>query len=415
VNAPETSAGPDPGIVQLVLHGDARQRGRIHGEALRPRVNEHLQRWRQALLDDLLVDPETYIDEFLADTDFLSSARRWTPELLDEVRGISEGAGTDWRHTFVRQLSDEEPWYRRARKLGAWPGRSRLLPRDPDAGQFGGAVPPKGCSSVGRSASAHAPMLIAQNMDCPTWFDGHQVALKVIDPRTRIEAWVFTVAGKISLAGMNSRGLAMTCNTLYQLDYNPRGLAEDFVVRGYLAQPDVQSGLDFLQRIPHASGQNYTVPGPNGQVLNLECSRGGVVRWRPWPDADRVFHTNHPLASSDDAIYREQFAAVSELQRRRMTTETSSTRLAELRRWFGEPTEPVTPERVKEALSSRIGPLCREGEHEGRRDGYTIGCLLMHLGASPWMEIAPGPPRCTPFQALRFDAQPQHDELGDSR
>jgi isopenicillin-N N-acyltransferase-like protein len=389
--------------MQIVeVRGNGRERGRAHGEALRPMVHEHLARWREALLDDLLVDPDSYVDEFLADTDFLTSARQHTPDLLEEVRGICEGAATDWRYTFVRQLSDEEPWYRRARKLGAWPGRSQVLQRDPDAGQFGGAVPPKGCSSVGRNASAQQPMLIAQNMDCPLWFNDHQVALKVSDPGTGVDAWVFTVAGKISLAGMNSRGLAMTCNTLYQLDYNPRGLAEDFVVRGYLAQPDVKAGVNFMERIPHASGQNYTVSGPGGQVLNLECSRAGVVRWRPWKDADRVFHTNHALANTDDAIYREQFAAVAELQRKRLNSETTLTRFAELQRWFGDALEPITPERVKAAMASKIGPLCREGEHEGRRDGYTIGCLLMHLGETPFMEIAPGPPNKVPFQTLRF-------------
>ena len=386
----------------LEVRGTGRERGHAHGEALRPMVHEHLERWKQALLDDILVDPDTYVDEFQADTDFISSAERWTPDLLEEVRGISEGAGTDWRHTFVRQLSDEEPWYRRSRKLGAWPGRSKLLQRDPEAGQYGGAVPPKGCSSVGRNATAQQPMLIAQNMDCPMWFDGHQVALKVVNPATGVDAWVLTVAGKISLAGMNNRGLAMTCNTLYQLDFNPRGLAEDFVVRGYLAQPDVASGLEFLQGIEHASGQNYTVPGPDGQVLNLECSRAGVVRWRPWQDADRVFHTNHPIASTDDAIYREQFAAVSALQRKRMTSETTSSRLDELRRWFDDPSVAITPELVKTALSSKIGPVCREGEFEGRRDVYTIACLLMHLGAEPYIEIAPGPPSSVPFQTFRF-------------
>ena len=183
----------------------------------------------------------------------------------------------------------------------------------------------------------------------------------------------------------------MTCNSLYQLDFNPRGLAEDFVVRGYLAQPDVASGLDFLQRIEHASGQNYTVPGLNGEVLNLECSRAGVVRWRPWQDADRVFHTNHPIASTDDAIYRK-----------RMPSETTGTRLDELRRWFADPGVSITPELVKTALSSKIGPVCREGEFEGRRDVYTIGCLLMHLGAEPFIEIAPGPPSSVPFQTFRF-------------
>lgn len=385
----------------LELRGKGRQRGQAHGEALRAMVHEHLERWKQALVDDLVVEPDRYVDEFLADTDFLSAASRLTPDLLDEVRGIHEGAATDWRYTLVRQLSDEEPWYRRARRLGTWPGRPALPERDPDAGLYGGAVRDKGCSSIG--GRVEAGIVIAQNMDTPTWYDGHQVLLKVIDPDTGIEALVFTVAGKISLAGMNNCGLAMTCNTLSQLDYDPRGLAEDFVVRGYLAQPNVQAGLEFLRTIPHASGQNYTVPGSDGSVLNLECSRAGVVSWRPWAGADRVFHTNHPLASDDQAIYRAEMDRLTPGRRARLTTTTSQGRLAELQRWVGDPEKPLTLDRIRAALSSSSGPVCREGEFEGFRDGYTLGCLIMRPGDPGDMLVSPGPPSRVPFQRFAFD------------
>ena len=240
-------------------------------------------------------------------------------------------------------------------------------------------------------------------MDTPTWYDGHQVLLKIIDPRTGVTALVFTVAGKISLACMNSRVLAMTCNTLSQLDYDPKGLAEDFVVRGYLAQPDVQSGLDFLHAIPHASGQNYTVPGPDGTALNLECSRAGVVAWRPWEDADRVFHTNDPLASQDQGIYEREMAGVDPERRRRLTTTTSQGRLEELRRWVGDASAALTLERVRSALQSSIGPVCREGEFEGYRDGFTLGCLIMLPSGRPEMHVSPGPPNRLPFQRFTLD------------
>jgi hypothetical protein len=386
----------------LEVRGSGRERGRVHGEALRDLVHEHLERWRQALLDDVVVDPDTYVTEFLADTDFEPTARRWTPDLLDEARGLCEAAGTDWRYTFTRLLSDEEPWYRRARKLGAWPGRSRLPSRRPEDDPLVVGARGKGCSSVGRNAAAGLPALIAQNMDMPTWCDGHQLLLRVADPATGVEAMVFTLPGKISLCGMNNRGLGIACNSLLQLDYDPAGLAEDFVVRGYLAQESVEAGLEFLRRVPHASGQNYTVSGQGGEVLNLECSKGGVVSWRPWPGADCVYHTNHPLASRDDAIYRELVMPLAKEQRDRVCSWTTADRLAELGRWFGDPQVPVTVERAKAAFSSRVGPVCRHGEHEGRKDIYTLGCIVMSFGDPPALEVAPGPPDVTPFQVFRF-------------
>ena len=38
---------------------------------------------------------------------------------------------------------------------------------------------------------------------------------------------MFTVAGKISLAGLNSHGVAICCNTLAQLDIERRWVADD--------------------------------------------------------------------------------------------------------------------------------------------------------------------------------------------
>lgn len=377
----------------LDLSGDGRSRGRAHGETLRKEVREHLARWIEALTSDIDVDPETYIDEFLADTDFIGSAEAWTPDLLEEARGIAEGAGVDWRWTFVRLLSDEEPWYRRARKVGAWPGRGRVRVRG-----FAGA-PPKGCSSIGVNARQDAAMIVAQNMDTPQWWDGFQTLLRVHDPRTGVRALVFTVSGKISLCGMNDRGLAIACNTLSQLDPNPRGLAEDFIVRGYLAQPDIEAGVRFMHEAPHASGQNYTIAGPDGVVLNLECSARTVASWRPFPGADRVFHTNHPLLNADTAIEQRDLAAAEPDLRATLCSLSTHARFETLAQALSNPDAPVHAADIKAAL--RTPPVCRDGVFENKRDGYTTGSLLMHCGKTPFMEVAPGPPDRTAFR--RFD------------
>lgn len=367
---------------KIELRGSPRERGRIHGETLRPLVREHLERWRAALVADLGVDPDAYVDEFLRDTDFLPAIERWTPGLLQELRGISEGAGTNFRYTFVRALSDEEPWYRRERKLAA--------------------MAAKGCTSLGADAHDGRPTLIAQNMDMPGWCDRHQVLLHVIDPASPVEVFAFTVAGKISLCGMNSAGLGMCCNGLSQLDYSRNGLPEDFVVRGFLERGSLPEGLAFLRGVPHASGQNYTVAGPGSPVINLECSAGAVVEYRPPQCDDRVYHTNHPIASDDQGTFRSAVAGLAPELLEQLYYGTSYPRLAALERSFGDPTTPATIETMKAALSSHQGPVCRHGEREGRYDHFTLGCLVMELGARPRLHVAPGPPCRTAFQVFSF-------------
>jgi hypothetical protein len=372
----------DAPLRKIVLRGGARERGRNHGETLRELVREHLERWQEALRADVGAEPEEYVEEILRETNFFPAAERWTPDLLEELRGIAEGAGTDFRYTFVRALSDEEPWYRRERYFSA-------------AGE-------KGCSSVGVDARQDQPTLVAQNMDLPKWWDGHQVLLHVIDPASPVEALVFTVAGKISLCGVNSAGLAICCNGMSQLSFAPDGLAEDFVVRGFLARSTLDEGLAFMRMVRHASGQNYTIGAPGSVVHNLECSANQVCEYRPPHCRDRVYHTNHPLVNTDQEPWRRLGPRLSGDERRRFFHGTTYERFPALEKTFGNPSFPPTVDGIKAALSNHEGPVCRHGEIEGRYDHYTLGCLVMELAASPRLHVAPGPPCRTPFQVFSF-------------
>lgn len=372
----------DTPLRKIEVRGGPRQRGRIHGEVLRPLVREHLERWKDAVRADVGVDPETYVETILRETNFIPAAERWTPDLLEELRGIAEGAGTDFRYTFVRALSDEEPWYRRERYLAK-------------AGE-------KGCSSVGVDPRPGQPALVAQNMDLPKWWDGHQVLLHVVDPESAVEALVFTVAGKISLCGINSAGVAICCNGLSQLSFALDGLAEDFVVRGFLARPSLQEGLAFMHAVKHASGQNYMVGAPGMTVRDLEVSANQICEYRPSGCADRVYHTNHPLVNPDQEPWRRLAGGLSDADRRRFFHGTTYERFPVLEATFGDPARPATIDGIKAALSDHEGPVCRHGEVEGRYDHFTLGCLIMELTGSPRLHVAPGPPCRTPFQLFTF-------------
>jgi hypothetical protein len=101
----------------IVLEGSPRERGRIHGETLKPLILDHIGRWKEILGVTTGENPDAYIGQFLEDTDMLTPVERWTPDLLEEVRGIAEGTGVDFRTIFALNLSDEEWWYRRERLI----------------------------------------------------------------------------------------------------------------------------------------------------------------------------------------------------------------------------------------------------------------------------------------------------------
>ena len=367
-------------IPMLVLEGSPRERGQIHGESLKPIIHEHIGLWKHNIEEDLGVNPDEYLTQFIEETDFVTTVREWTPDLLIEVEGIADGAGLDFDTVFARQLSDEEPWFRLEKKLGQSWGVSEK------------------CSALGVVPQGDMPAIVAQNMDTPAYYDGHQVLLHIKYPNSELEAFVFTVAGKLSLAGMNNAPFGICCNTIMQLNYAKNGLPEDFIVRGALAQPSFADALAFMRRVNHASGQNYVIGGAE-QVLSLECSANKIVEFTPYPGANRVYHTNHPIVNDDQEINRQRLATMTPEQREaRATAYTGYDRLNTLERHLGNRDETVTVEKIKAVLSSHDRPVCVD-----KAESITLGCLIMELSSTPTLELAPGPPCSTEFKKYGFD------------
>lgn len=365
----------------LDLVGTPRARGHQHGEALRAEIHAHHARWMQAISEDLDEPAGPYLDHMVESCGFLATAQRMAPELLEELHGIAEGADLPFSRIFARMLSDEEPWFRMEYRVE----------RD---------TAPKGCSSIGSDAGPEAPLLIAQTMDVPTWWDGGQTLLRFTQPNGD-RALVFTVAGKISLCGMTANGLAITCNSLLQLGHSRTGLPEDLVVRRYLASGSPAEGHRFLWEAPHASGQNYILPDGNGRAVSLECSAAGVSQWRKAPGDRIVAHSNHPMANRDTGWFDTMVQTMSDEQRAARFGFTTESRLETLYARLDR-TAPLDVAGAKALLACREGPICRVGDIEGKRDGFSFGSLVMELGDAPRLHLAPGPADRTGWQ--QFDA-----------
>src|SRR5689334_4823686 len=124
-------------------------RGERHGETLRQEIAAGLGRWAEVIAAARHVDPDGYIREFVHGTDFLPAIRRWTPELLEEVKGIARGAGQPWEWIHAYILLDEEWTWARERKTAAAPG-----------------------CTVAAFAPADGTPLLAQTMDIDSFHDG---------------------------------------------------------------------------------------------------------------------------------------------------------------------------------------------------------------------------------------------------
>src|SRR5262249_16629903 len=133
----------------LELHGSPYERGLAHGKALKIEIARHVAKWKANLAADTKADADATIARFLKETHFTEATKRWTPDLLDEVRGIAEGSGQPYDTMFAYQLIDE---------LWVW-----LDGKDSAH-----------CSGVGASERAGRPAFVAQNMDLEGFTDGSQ-------------------------------------------------------------------------------------------------------------------------------------------------------------------------------------------------------------------------------------------------
>jgi hypothetical protein len=371
----------------LVLKGTARVRGRIHGESLKKEIREMLELSRAAAWEAAL-NPEDYVRQIVGETGFLAAAERWTPTLVEEVRGIGEGAGVDFNTIFAWNLLDESDWFINQEK---W----QNLP----------TLPKSGCSVFGVFKEVGRPALLAQNADMGPAFDGYQTLLRIHHENSDLEELVLTCPGCIGIWGLNNRAVGICLNALTsQLQRSPAGLGTLFVARGILSHFRLEDAVKFVQSVKHASGEVYTIGGPD-EVVCLEASATKVSRFVPHPGATRVYHTNHPLVNDDlwlDGVNIERVAPqLREAFKKGRTN--SETRLEALKKRLRDTSKPVTLETAKSILSSHDDPelpVCRHGR-PGEGDITTFS-MIMVLKRSPEFHVAPGPPCKTEFRTYSF-------------
>jgi hypothetical protein len=302
------------------VSGDARERGRAHGETLREQIRQGIEHWPPGSA----AEQEAY----------LRAAGAWTPSVLEEMRGIAEGAGIPFDPIMEINLADERRVF--------------------------------GCSSAGLRRGAAGIPVSGQTMDTPSWFVGLRAAIRSVEVETGLTSLAFTIAGMPALCGVNSNGVGVWCNALYALPTSGAGLPVSCIVRRLLSCRTLAEARSFVESVPHASGQNYLLASPEG-IVSLECSARSVVETRG--DGSAVWHANHALASpataDDNSLARDDFMA---------STLAAAGAAADLCRILEDTTVPV----------------CKTGGERG--DGYTLWAAVAEHRIPPSVLVSPGPP-----------------------
>ncbi len=258
----------------LHLNGTPYENGFQHGKIMKNRIIELVGLWKNDIGKKYQISADKFIKTFLDSTDYIPAIKKWTPDLLEEIKGISAGSGIGFNTIFAFQLIDE-----------IWTN-ARLINI------------PHHCTSVGINnyKKDRSSNYIAQNIDITPFYHGFEILLDIKDKNTDSRKLVTTFVGYIGANGLN-KNIGITENTLSDLKSSLNGLPVCCIARGVLEKASFEAAVNFIKVIKHASGQNYII-GSKHDIISLECASDLVTEY--WPDTTKnyTFHANRPLTNN---------------------------------------------------------------------------------------------------------------------
>ena len=257
------TADPIP-IIEL-NQTEPKKRGQVYGEAARERIHAILDKYREIFQ---CITGEPWENTVERGESFVSKAQAFAPDLVEEIRGIAEGADRAFMDIFL---------------LNA---RSEIL--------FNPRVLAQECTAVAAlpESTSAGDTLLAQNWDWYKEVLNCQVILKIGHREGRPALISFTEAGQLAKIGMNTAGIGLVVNNL--VSDQPRvGVPWIFLTRRVLESSHLAQAMGYVLNTPRAHSINFLIGFAGGDAVNLETSP--VEAHVLWPQNGTFVHTNHYL------------------------------------------------------------------------------------------------------------------------
>jgi isopenicillin-N N-acyltransferase-like protein len=245
--------------MRFTFKGDARERGRQHGRALRDQIHARIA---SALPLSDVEDRSALARPWLTAIDALGGP------IGTELRGIADGSGAALADVVL---------------LNAF-----------EAFEVQQQVELGGCTSValvGRPGTAPQGTVIAQNWDANPSLAASVAVHVHSGPDTPTTVLVASPGG-LGWIGMTAAGVALVNNDLLTRAVR-HGVPSQAMRRHALLQPTARAAVEAITSTPAVGGRSYLVGDATGDVLTVELAVGAgpaVVR-----HAETAAHTNHAL------------------------------------------------------------------------------------------------------------------------
>ncbi|BDD05429.1 C45 family peptidase [Aureibacter tunicatorum] len=259
----------------ITVKGSPYERGFQHGKQLRKIIRPSVNRFKYDLVVPLMNQLglegkyDNYKNYFLNHTKLLQTASNLVPELVEEIKGIADGAQLDFEDLFIYNLNFDETFWVLEKMSGIDP---ILAMEKKNNHHIDGH-----CShgSVWNNDKAS----VAYTLDWVRTFEGTQTLIKHEKENGEV-LLMTTYAGTLIGHGINaSKGYTFTPHSKFQLEHDvDNGLAQIFIYRKIIEAGSVEKAIYFLHKIKPAAGLAYTLTDYRG-TRTYEISSSKIVEF----------------------------------------------------------------------------------------------------------------------------------------
>lgn len=349
----------------LHLSGTPYTRGFEHGSILKKEIQIIINKWKLELEKNYELEFETILSHFFESTNFEQQMKKYCPDLLDEIYGISVGSKINYRTILAFQFSEE-------------------------IDVLGNKNLPKHCTAIGIHKPDSNFTILSQNMDPPLYLHGFPTLLHIKNKEE--ESFVYTFPGFIGLNGLNSSGIGITCNSISMLNSSANGLPNSAIVRCVLNQKKLKDARFFIESVPIGIPQCYTIADQN-LVICYECSANEKTITYAFDNKNLNLHTNFAISNKD---FNKEFIAL--LAQYCMTIEDPyhCPRFFLAYDLIKNTDFNLDTHSIQEILSTnkpKLSPIANVD---------TYGSLIMKLNENPSLLIAPDRPDSVKYVEISF-------------
>ncbi len=257
-----------PTIPLIEISGEPRERGLLYGERARAQILSSIAFYSDAFekTSGLAWSRICALAE-----DWVQAAEAFSPDLVEEARGIAEGAGVDFLEIMVINARGEILYGEDFKKLQ------------------GGE-----CSSYSltQGAAGDGHVYSGQNWDYLCGTIDSLIMLRVLAPGK--PAIIMEVeAGQVGRHGANSQGLSVFTNGLGgRYGYAEIGVPQPFIRRRLLEQLDMNGMIKTLYESNPQISTNYVLTAREDFSIDFEVTAGRTLEWL-YADEGLIVHGNH--------------------------------------------------------------------------------------------------------------------------